>query len=109
MKDFIIDNYQLLIYLVLFILELLLSIILMCKKKSDPAVQEILLELPRYIEVVEKQIGAGCGDQKLNLVLHLVRGNYEKLTGCVFKPGSTLEKFFVAAIESILSTPQKKG
>ena len=107
MKEWIFENYRLIIDVVL----LTMSVIIMCIKKKpvkvvDSAKETVCLLLPGLINLAE---ASGLkGDNKKTFVV-------QKLHECLLDLGYTtdcieiLEEFARSQVEVILSTPQKKG
>lgn len=74
-----------------------------CVNKMDAIKQDALEWLPLFINLAEKD---GHGAEKKSTVLSMTINFLEKKYGCEL---SVLTSFLSEAIESILSTPKKKG
>lgn len=109
MKEFIIENWY---YLALLFIALLNMIILLCKKskivQTDSVYGQLLSILPTMIRKAEQP--DLTGGEKRHLVINLAIDWLCRMTG--LDVGSCREKYYSKVsddIESILSTPQKKG
>lgn len=108
MIDFLRSHYKEIAIVVAFIIYLAFSFIMIVKKqkKEAPIITEILELLPDVICSVEKSIGSGNGLMKKTLVL-------DAISKWASAYGVELDRLSIqhieAAIERILSTPQKKG
>lgn len=103
MKEFIIKYWHELLGLALLLIVTLLTLFKPKVKVFDSIKMEILKILPGLINVVEHP---GDGSTKLVQVIGAVNAYLSKLYPD-FKVGS-YDEFIILAIESILSTPQKK-
>lgn len=108
MKDFLIENYKLIILAGSCLIELVLFAIAMFKKKRLPVLAAVLEVLPTLIVKGE---GSGLkGQEKKEFVLNLAVSYMASLIGCdekeINKDG---REFLSEKIEEILETPQKKG
>ena len=104
--NFLKEHYQLIIEIASFIITVL---ILVLKKRPvfntmDEIKEDVLEVLPSLISSVESP---GNGQEKLSTVLSLVKSYIAKKYQ--FTEFEKIETFVVNAIESILSTPSKKG
>ena len=72
------------------------------KKTKTLKLAQILQKLPNIINQVEKLIGRGSGEVKRSLVLNQIQ------MLCLQNDIDFVEEDFIAEIEKILSTPQKK-
>ena len=110
MDNFInfLKEYYYLIFLILAFLVLVLELIILLIRKKDPSVLSgINSVLPEFITEAEKKYGAGNGDHKLNFVFRLT---YDYLLRVFnIKDPSAYTNYIRKVVESILSTPTKKG
>lgn len=109
MLDFLRENYQLLILAFVSLVDLVLFLFALCKKKVDPSINTIIARLPSFICLAEQKLGAGMGKEKKQFVLEMACSLYKTLTGLAIEEGSSIYSIFSGAIETILSTPIKKG
>ena len=100
MKEFIIDNWKLLVCVAIGLAEIL---VLIFKKriKFDTTKEKILEVLPFCIKIAEELVGSGFGDEKLQIVLDFVKE--------LCKLDNSYDDFIVNNVEKILLTPTKKG
>lgn len=95
---------------ILSVLGVFISVLIYCCKKRpsynaiDKIKEDILEILPEFILKVETD---GNGQRKKNAVLELIKLYVQKKYKMALS--SDLESFVVVSLESILSTPQKKG
>ena len=111
MKEFILENYELLILVGACILDVVLFIfgVLKRKKCSTQPLESVLFALPTFINDVEKEVGAGNGESKKLRVVNEALNFYWYLTGLKVSQTSYIAQRISEEIEKILSTPQKKG
>ena len=113
MKDFILENYRLIILCGCAFLQLLWTFILSLignkKSKRNEPFYQVIAKLPSIISKVEELHGAGNGAEKKAIVLSLALSSYKVLTGIELSDDSKIARWIGEAIEEILKTPQKKG
>jgi hypothetical protein len=106
--EFLRDNWQYVVIGLSAIVEVLVLFVFKRRKSVSPF-YEVVSVLPKLIDKVESRIGAGNGAIKKEKVLDAAIVLYEKLTGVCLSKSSKIVKDLDDAIESILTTPQKKG
>lgn len=74
-------------------------------KVVDTFKEKILLDLPTVIKEAEMVIGPGNGEKKLQFVIDYFTWSFDQEG---LKLGDSYIRFIKAAVEQILSTPQKK-
>lgn len=104
MLDFLLENWKVLTVLLLDLIILIFSIIRRVKVVDSPLTR-VLSDLPTFIKSVEASLGAGRGEEKLDLVLRMAKSLLVAY-GCS-DPDNYID-VIRAQIEEILSTPQKK-
>lgn len=97
--NFIKDNLLLIIYIVLFLIEILV-ILLKRPVKTDSLKEKILNFLPFAINLAEQIIPSGSAD-KLRFALDTVKEHFDIKS-------VKYDEFIVSSVESILTTPKKK-
>lgn len=107
--SWIVENYELLILVGACLLDVVLFLVGVFRKKYDPDKNSIVAKLPDLISLAEVQFGAGHGELKKQMVLDLAVKTYKMWTGVELQPGSNVYGYFEHMIEEILRTPQKKG
>lgn len=107
--NFIVENYQLLLIVLQALLEVVIFLTVLIKKKDNPALDMVLRELPNLISKAELKFGAGSGETKLGYVVMVASQLYEKLTGLALQGDCAIVKKIKQCVEDILKTPQKKG
>lgn len=100
MKEFLISNWQWIACLVVGTIELFF-VIFKKSTKVNTIREKILDLLPVCISLAEEFIGAGNGSTKKSFALDLVKK--------LLKLDDSNDAFISSAIESILSTPEKKS
>lgn len=108
MKEFIVENYQLIILVCACLLDVLLFVLGIKKKKGFSPLNEVIAALPKMIYKAEKQYGAGNGSSKKLMVLDLALNLYKEITGVDVDYKSWIADDISSQIEMILRTPQKK-
>lgn len=108
MKEFIVENYQLIILICACLLDALLFILGYRSKRSFTPLGEVVAALPKLIYKAEKQYGAGNGSSKKLMVLDLAINLYKEITGVEVDYKSWIADEISSQIELILRTPQKK-
>lgn len=106
---FIVENHQLIILVLACVLDVVLFLVGVFKKKADPSLNSVLSQLPYFILAAEKNFGSGHGEEKKGAVMSCALALYQSLTGVEIKDGSMIHKAISDAIEEILITPRKKG
>lgn len=111
MIDFILSNYKIIIFCFVCFVELVLLVISVIKKNkvADPAISNVICNLPTMVNLAEEKFGVGHGAEKLQFVLGFAISLYKRLTGITITLDSKIASRFEDAIEDILSTPKKKG
>lgn len=109
MIDFIQENSELITMVLLLVVELVIFLFRIFRKKESPVLNILSDMLPGWIKDAEVQFPVGNGERKRQYVLEQVEKYYEKLTGSKIKLTGILYRSFVNRIEDILGTPQKKG
>lgn len=110
MIDFIVENYELILKIIMILLEVFAFLVLVFKKhKSSAPLDSVISALPTIICEVEKCIGAGNGAIKKEEVMNIALDLYQRYTGILLKSDSFIANQISKAIEDILSAPQKKG
>lgn len=107
--SFIVENHNLLILLAACLLDVILFLCGVFKKKRNISLEEILLRVPHLVFLAEQRFGKGNGDLKKKTVLGILVDMYEVDTGVKVLPGSSVYAAFEHQIEKVLETPQKKG
>lgn len=108
MVDWLIENWKILVVVVLAIVEIILVI---CKKNfklTDSKMREALLKIPGYIDEAESMMPEGHGEDKLKYVLSKILHYLEVEYGEWVYDDKTLVLTITEQIEAILNTPQKK-
>lgn len=105
--DFILENWKVIIFLVLLLVDVIISLISGNKGKSN-ILFSLILKLPEFINLAEKEFKDGM--LKYTKVFSLCIEYLTLLTGLnESKVCARYSKLIDNAIESILSTPEKKG
>lgn len=104
-----VENYELVILIAACILDLVLFLFGVFKKKVNDPLKEVLTRVPYLVSAAERAFGSGHGQEKKRLVIDTCISLYKKLTGLEVREGSEVFKFIDGTIESVLETPQKKG
>ena len=110
LKQFFINNWQLIASAVLFLIAVVVGIIQRCKKGysvSDVILGLITEELPNWISIAE---GTGTGEQKKVKVLNYALSFASKKLGrqLTEQEVALITTYTTEQIEKILNTPQKK-
>lgn len=108
MIDFIKNNIELIVLGAACLVDIILFLMTILKKKVNPSVDKVIAELPGFISFAEDAIKPGQGEQKKTLVLKKAWCLYKQLTGISLSVDSSIMKLFSRKIEEILETPQKK-
>ena len=103
--DFIVEHYELLILLAACLLDVILFLCGVFKKKKKEPLAFVVESLPDLINLAEKS--GGLGSEKLCFVVETAKEMMYKAIGC--KPSDVDIKLIEELVEKILSTPQKKG
>lgn len=108
--QFLLDNWQFFVYLIVSVITTIVVIILKKKKvvnELDNILKIVLANLPRIVSSAEELIGAGNGSEKKLIVLESVKEFVWKQFSLNL-PESLLA-YIGERIEDILAAPQKKG
>lgn len=105
MKEFLVNNWQWIACLVIGTIELFF-VIFKKSQKLDTVKEKILALLPAVIGLAEEVFGPGVGSKKKAFVLNEIKQIFA--VGHV-NLGDSYDSFISSAIESILSTPEKKS
>lgn len=106
---FITEYHQLILMVLSALLEFIVFLVVLTRKKDNPALDMVLRELPNLISKAELKFGAGSGETKLGYVVMVASQLYEKLTGLTLQGDCAIVKKIKQCVEDILKTPQKKG
>lgn len=107
--DFIVENSELLILLAACLLDLILFLVGVFRKKVNPSVAEVVTKIPYFVSLAEDKFGSGQGLKKKEFVVEEACKLYEKMTDIYPNLRSAIRKVFSKAVEEVLETPQKKG
>lgn len=112
MIDFIVENYDFILKVIMIVLEVFAFLVIVFKKnKKNASLDSVLAALPSIVAKVEQKVGSGNGEEKKRLVIDIALRLYKKLTGVEVDSSkfSTIVRDISLSIEDILSAPQKKG
>ena len=103
MIQFICENYQ---WLSVLVFDLIIAVFALIRRVKivDSPLAKVLIQLPGFISFAESKLGSGAGSDKLGLVVRLANSYYQSLGG-----QNDITAVIVEKVESILSTPTKKG
>jgi len=105
--DFILKNWKVILFLLLLLIDVIIALVSGNKGKSN-ILFSLLLKLPEFINLAEKEFKDGR--LKYTKVFSLCIDYLTSLTGFnESKVCAKYSKLIDNAIESILSTPEKKG
>ena len=107
--NFIKENYEIIILVGACLLDLILFLVGLLRKKTRPALDVVMTGAPIYIKYAEEFIGAGKGEEKKAFVMKYLCKTYKNLTGFDLVPGSVIYDDLDKFVEKILETPTKKG
>lgn len=106
---FIIENKELLILAAACLLDLILFLVGVLRKKKTTPLGEVIIGIPSMIKLVEDKFGPGNGESKKETVMYMALALYKQLTGVDITANSYLGKEISSFIERCLETPTKKG
>lgn len=106
--NFIVENHEILILLAACLLDVVLFLVGVFRRKTDPSLNSVLKELPRLIFHAECKFGAGHGEEKKKYVLDVALKLYKNWTGFDISEKSFAYHVLGEAVEEILCTPEKK-
>lgn len=106
MLDFIIQNWKLIICIVLIIIDIILTIVFKKTKVTDNVLTFIMSLLPTLINKVESP---GNGEEKCLAVVTWCVSLLQERFGFTTEQANAYIPKIKEFIEKILSTPQKKG
>ena len=106
---FIVENKELLILGVACLLDLILFLVGVFRKRDRSVLDQVIYSLPVFITKSEELYGSGHGEDKLKYCLSLALDHYFVLSGVRLSETSVFAKVLIHQIESILETPTKKG
>lgn len=106
---FIKENYEVIILVGACLLDLVLFLVGVLKKKKTTPLGQVVQVLPIMIRKAEEKLGSGNGALKKQFVMDAALNFYQRLTGVALTDDSCLADEISHAIEEILSTPTKKG
>ena len=109
MIDFIVKNYQFIALVVAALVDVILLLVAVCRKKVNPSLDEVLVSIPDFIRYAEEKFGSGNGDKKKDYVMGIALSLYKHITGFEVSKDSHIYKVISGTIENVLKTPQKKG
>ena len=112
MLEFLQTYWKIIAVGVLSLLDIILIILNRRKpvKVYDSVHQAILYILPSLIKSAEQSYSAaGQGENKLSMVLELVRNYLASMYGMSLEDAAGYDEFVKKCVEDILSTPTKKG
>lgn len=110
--NFLRDNWKVILEVLLLVISFM---IIVFRKKTKVIIPEsvtskLFCNLPVWIDQVEELIGPGKGDKKLQEVLKKALYFVCNETGIAMAElPASFSSYIIEQIESILSTPQKKG
>lgn len=107
--NFIVENHEILILLAACLLDVVLFLVGVFKKKQKAPMDVVLTAVPYYIKAAEEFIGADKGQEKKDWVMKYLSKTYKNLTGVELLPGSVLFEDLSKFVEKVLETPTKKG
>ena len=106
---FIKENYDLIILIAACILDLVLFLVGVFKKRKNSTLEDVFHMIPAAIYKTEEVVGAGNGEKKKRLVMDLACKWYKELTGVELVEGSRYWNTISEFVEEVLITPTKKG
>ena len=107
--NFIKENYEIIILVGACLLDLILFLVGVFKKKKTTPLGEVISYVPTMIKVAELKFGSGHGAEKKKSVMEMALLLYHRLTGVEITADSYLGKEISSFIERVLETPTKKG
>ena len=107
--SWIVEHYELLILVGACLLDIVLFLFGVFKKKSQSPLDIVLKAAPYYIRAAEEFIGAEKGADKKAFVMKYLLKTYKNLTGVDLGEHSVTYDELDRFVEDILRTPQKKG
>lgn len=103
------SNYELVILIAACVLDLVLFLFGVFKKKNQSPLDVVLKAAPYYIRAAEEFIGPDKGLDKKAFVMKYLIKTYKNLTGVDLVEKSVIYEDLDKFVEDILNTPQKKG
>ena len=107
--SFISEHYEAVILAAACLLDVILFLVGIFKKKKNIPLDDVLVALPGAVALVESKIGSGNGELKKKYVLDMAKALFKESTGIELSDDSKTMKFFSSFVEEILKTPTKKG
>lgn len=108
MIDFIKSNIDIIVLVGACLVDIILFVMPILKKKSDPSLMAVIADIPSFVSSAEAKIGSGNGEKKKLYVLDLACRTYRHLTGVAVSKDSFVYRCFSRAIEDVLFAPHKK-
>ena len=108
MIDFIKNNIEIIVLVAACIVDIVLFVMTIFKKKVNPSLDEVLVSIPEWVLAAEEKYGSGHGVEKKKYVMDLALSIYKHMTGLEVVVGSSIYRMISNTIEYVLKTPQKK-